>query len=85
MSSAAFCRSAVAGVKDDYFSYRIVLRPWLWLLSRTTDCRIFQDKKAPDIIKEVFNDRGFTDYEFKLTEEVLVRSSNTAFNTARPI
>jgi len=54
---------------NQYFSYRIVLRPWLWLLSRTTDCRIFQDKKAPDIIKEVFNDRSFTDYEFKLTEE----------------
>ncbi|MBR1220438.1 type VI secretion system tip protein VgrG [Bradyrhizobium sp. U87765 SZCCT0131] len=57
------------GVRDDYFRYRIVLRPWLWLLSRTTDCRIFQDKKAPDIIKEVFNERGFTDYESKLTEE----------------
>src|SRR3954470_22984396 len=57
------------GVKNDYFSYRIVLRPWLWLLSRTTDCRIFQDKKAPDIIKEVFDERGFTDYEFRLTEE----------------
>lgn len=57
------------GVKNDYFSYRIVLRPWLWLLSRTTDCRIFQDKKAPDIIKQVFNERGFTDYESKLTEE----------------
>ncbi len=57
------------GVKNDYYSYRIVLRPWLWLLSRTTDCRIFQDKKAPDIIKDVFNDRGFNDYEFKLTEE----------------
>jgi type VI secretion system secreted protein VgrG len=57
------------GVKDDYYSYRLVLRPWLWLLSRTTDCRIFQDKKAPDIIKEVFSDRGFTDYESKLTEE----------------
>jgi type VI secretion system secreted protein VgrG len=57
------------GAKDEYFSYRIVLRPWLWLLSRTTDCRIFQDKKAPDIIKEVFQERGFTDYEFKLTEE----------------
>jgi type VI secretion system secreted protein VgrG len=57
------------GVKDDYYSYRLVLRPWLWLLSRTTDCRIFQDKKAPDIIKEVFDDRGFNDYESKLTEE----------------
>jgi type VI secretion system secreted protein VgrG len=57
------------GVRNDYFSYRIVLRPWLWLLSRTTDCRIFQDKKAPDIIKDVFQDRGFTDFESKLTEE----------------
>jgi len=57
------------GVKNDYFSYRIVLRPWLWLLSRTTDCRIWQDKKAPEIIKEVFQDRGFTDVESKLTDE----------------
>jgi type VI secretion system secreted protein VgrG len=55
--------------KSEYFSYRIVLRPWLWLLSRTTDCRIFQDKKAPDIIKEVFNERGFKDFKSKLTEE----------------
>jgi type VI secretion system secreted protein VgrG len=57
------------GIRDAYYLYRLVLRPWLWLLSRTTDCRIWLDKKAPDIIKEVFNDRGFTDYESKLTEE----------------
>jgi type VI secretion system secreted protein VgrG len=57
------------GLVHDHHTYRLVLRPWLWLLGRTTDCRIFQDKKAPDIIKEVFNDRGFTDYESKLTEE----------------
>jgi type VI secretion system secreted protein VgrG len=57
------------GVKDDYYSYRVVLRPWLWLLSHTTDCRIFQDKKAPEIIKEVFKDRGFNDFESKLTDE----------------
>jgi type VI secretion system secreted protein VgrG len=57
------------GLVHDHHSYRLVLRPWLWLLGRTTDCRIFQDKKAPDIIKEVFNDRGFNDFESKLTEE----------------
>ena len=57
------------GVKNDYYSYRVVLRPWLWLLSHTTDCRIFQDKKAPEIIKEVFKDRGFTDFDSKLTDE----------------
>jgi type VI secretion system secreted protein VgrG len=57
------------GVQDKFDSYRIVLRPWLWLLSHTTDCRIFQDKKAPEIIKEVFQDRGFTDFRSKLTDE----------------
>jgi type VI secretion system secreted protein VgrG len=57
------------GVRQDNYSYRVVLRPWLWLLSHTSDCRIFQDKKAPDIIKQVFKDRGFSDYEFKLTDE----------------
>jgi type VI secretion system secreted protein VgrG len=57
------------GLRQDNYSYRVVLRPWLWLLSRTSDCRIFQDKKAPDIIKQVFKDRGFSDYEFKLTDE----------------
>src|SRR5882757_8178907 len=30
------------GLVNDKHSYRLVLRPWLWLLGRTTDCRIFQ-------------------------------------------
>jgi type VI secretion system secreted protein VgrG len=49
-------------------SYRLVLRPWLWLLSRTSDCRIFEDKTAPEIIKSVFSDRGFSDFRDGLTE-----------------
>jgi type VI secretion system secreted protein VgrG len=57
------------GIRYDHHTYQLVLRPWLWLLGRTTDSRIFQDKKAPDIIKEVFNDRGFNDFESKLSEE----------------
>src|SRR3954453_5230540 len=57
------------GSKDTYYSYRILLRPWLWLLSRTSDCRIFQDKKASDIIRDVFKERGFDDVEFKLRED----------------
>lgn len=57
------------GILEDHHTYRLVLRPWLWLLGRTTDCRIFQDMTAPDIIKEVFNDRGFTDYKSELHEE----------------
>ncbi len=40
-------------------AYGITMRPWLWLLTRTANCRIFQDKKVPDIIKEVCRDNGF--------------------------
>jgi type VI secretion system secreted protein VgrG len=56
------------GAISEYFSYRIVLKPMLWLLSRYTDCRIFQDKKASEIIKEVFDHHGL-DMESKLSED----------------
>jgi len=49
-------------------TYRLVLRPWLWLLSRTTDCRIFHEMSTPDIIQQIFNDGGFNDYTLRLTE-----------------
>lgn len=51
-----------------YQTYRLTLRPWLWLLSRTSDCRLFHDKSTPQIIEEIFNDRGFNDFELRLTE-----------------
>src|SRR5258706_13228009 len=42
--------------------YRITLSPWLWFLTRTSDCRIFQKMKVPDIIMQVFREKGFTDF-----------------------
>ncbi len=56
------------GVAEHFYSYQIVLRPWLWLLSHTTDYRIFENKKAPDIIEEVFRDRGFTDFKSEIRD-----------------
>jgi type VI secretion system secreted protein VgrG len=44
------------GLVGRYHEYRLTLRPWLWFLTRTTDCRIFQEKTVPDIVKEVFAD-----------------------------
>ena len=41
--------------------YRMTLSPWLWFLTKTSDCRIFQKMKVPDIIKKVFKDKGFND------------------------
>ncbi len=46
--------------------FRATLVPWLWLLTRRSDCRIFQGKTVPDIIKQVFRDLGLTDFEDKL-------------------
>jgi type VI secretion system secreted protein VgrG len=53
-------RMAYAGLYGGAVSYRIELRPWIWLLSRTQDCRIFQNKSAWTIINEVFNKDNFT-------------------------
>ncbi|MET0026319.1 MAG: type VI secretion system tip protein TssI/VgrG [Candidatus Thiodiazotropha sp.] len=69
-----------------YFAhYRATLRPWLWFLTRTSDCRIFQNKRVPDIIKDVFRDNGFTDFEDRLTDsyrewEYCVQYRETDFN-----
>src|SRR5215469_6518081 len=42
------------------------LRPWIWMLSLTSDCRIFQNKTVPDILTAVFGDCGQTDYRSDL-------------------
>lgn len=55
------------GIRDRYHRYQATIRPWLWFLSRTADCRIFQDMKVPDIIKAIFKDHGMPDYEVKLS------------------
>ncbi len=65
--------------------YRATLRPWLWFLSRSSDCRIFQDMSVPDIVKQVFRDHGFTDFEENLSDtygpwEYCVQYRETAFN-----
>jgi type VI secretion system secreted protein VgrG len=57
----------------------------LWFLTRTSDCRIFQNKKVPDIIKEIFQENGFSDFEDKLTGsyrewEYCVQYRETDFN-----
>lgn len=47
--------------------YRATVVPWLWFLTRSADCRIFQDMTVPDIIQKVCSDHGFTDIKNNLT------------------
>ena len=54
--------------QQDLYIYSLVLRPWLWCLSQSADCRIFKQKSIPEILKTVFEERGFTDLRLSLTD-----------------
>src|SRR5215467_1932805 len=60
-------RFAQGGTYGRYVRYFAVVRSWLWFLTRTTDCRIFQDMTVPDIVKKVFGDHPTADFKFELT------------------
>src|SRR6185437_7695586 len=78
-------RFTQAGRDEHYVHYRAEVVPWLWMLTRHSDCRIFQGKKVPDIIEAVFQDRGFSDYRLSLQGtydplEYCVQYRETDFN-----
>jgi type VI secretion system secreted protein VgrG len=59
---------AYLGMESGYSSYRAVLRPWYWFLSRNADCRIFQDVTVRDVFEKVVRDtHSFSDFSWKLT------------------
>ena len=60
-------RFAQGGTYGRYNRYFAVVRPWLWFLTRTADCRIFQDMTVPDIVKKVFGDHPTADFKLELT------------------
>jgi type VI secretion system secreted protein VgrG len=55
------------GETFEYLRFRATLVPWFWNLTRAADCRVFQDKTVPQIIEQVFKDRGFSDYRLALS------------------
>lgn len=71
---------------DTRFSfYKATMVPWLWLLTRTTDSRIFQNISAPDIVKQIFTEKGFTDFKMNVhntyeEREYCVQYQETDFN-----
>lgn len=52
---------------DDNSYYRAEIRPWLWFLTLTGDCRIFQDKTVPEIIEKLFGEYSFSKFKNSLT------------------
>src|SRR6516162_3933371 len=56
-------RVVSTGLVSGAYRYHVEVRPWIWLLTRVTDCRIFQSKSAFQIITQVFRDAGFSDFK----------------------
>lgn len=53
-------------IEDRLAYYEAVMRPWLWFLSHTTDCRIFQNMTAVEIIEDVFSRHSLGKWEKRL-------------------
>jgi type VI secretion system secreted protein VgrG len=72
--SGVCVRADRRGSAGKYSYYGIELRPWLWHLTRRTNCRIFQDMKVPDILREVISDYHLQGrYESKTSNDYPVR------------
>ena len=47
---------------DGMAAYEIEMVPWFWFLNLFSDCHIFQNLSVPDIVEQVFQNRGFSDF-----------------------
>lgn len=66
-------RFVQAGRDSNIAVYHATMVPWLWFLDQTTDCRIFQNKTAPDIIKQIFQEYGYRDFSLSLYGDFVKR------------
>jgi type VI secretion system secreted protein VgrG len=78
------CAMGTDDAGEKGFGYRLVLRPWLWLLTRRSDTRVFQGDTIEQILKKVFEPFK-ADFQFNLTGsfpayEYCVQYRETDFN-----
>ena len=74
-----------AGRNSDLCRYGATIRPNLWLLTQTTNCRIFQNKSVPKILEEVFEIYALNDFQNNLKGsykdlDYVVQYNETAFD-----
>ena len=56
------------GTLGRYHRYTATISPWLWFLTRTSDCRVFSDMTVREIVDAVFADHE-ADHVWSLTGE----------------
>ena len=60
-------RFSQSGTHGRYFKYTALAQPWLWFLTRTSDCRIFQEMTVPEILKKVLAECEQNDVKYRLS------------------
>ena len=80
-----FSRFEEASQDGEFRFYRAELSPWLWLLTLTSDCRVFQGKTVPEMITDVFREHSQLDFLDVTTREYAkwdccIQYRETAFN-----
>lgn len=73
------------GQREDLTFYSVELVPWLWFLTMSQDCKVFQNQSVLDIVQEVFDGLGYTDYDLRCSQsyaprEYCVQYRETHFN-----
>ncbi|MGI6853619.1 type VI secretion system tip protein TssI/VgrG [Mesorhizobium sp. 1B3] len=53
-------------IEEDLAYYQAVVRPWLWFLANTSDCRIFQNLNVVEIVEQIFDKYGTAKFEKRL-------------------
>ena len=53
--------------QGELVSYRAQMVPWLWFLSLSSDCKIFQNLSVLEIVEQVFKSQGYSDFQIKCT------------------
>jgi len=66
-------------------AYRAEVVPWLWFLTLSSECKIFQNLSVLDIVEKVFKAQGHSDFQIKCTKsyakrEFCVQYRETHFN-----
>lgn len=54
------------GGQEKLTLYEAEIVPWLWFLSLSRECRIYQDLSVPEILESVFRRLGHDDFELRL-------------------
>lgn len=81
-----FISRFVQSGRDNRFThYKAEVVPWLWFLTRSANCKIFQKKTIPEILEKMFEHVPFKDFKNKLQGsydqcEYVVQYRETDFN-----